>query len=152
MSRDDGQLGVGIIGGAQVTRAIHLAVLYSLPELFRVAHLVDASSAVDARVAPGVDVPRGTGPHTLFVALTLAGFPAVKSVSAQLESRAPDEGDDYASVELRLAGGAAARVKVSWREAAPRSGAVVTGTTGEIEMSLLPHARLVLKRGGEATE
>ncbi len=54
------QLGVGIIGCGQVAQVIHLPTLYSLPELFRVVHLADASSSVVSRVAPGVDVRRDT--------------------------------------------------------------------------------------------
>lgn len=87
------------------------------------------------------------GAHALWWAWMLAGFLPVAGVRATLEGAA-GEGDVYADVVLRLAGGVEARVEVSWRESSPRAGAEVEGDDGSVEMALEPRSRLLLRRGG----
>jgi predicted dehydrogenase len=84
------------------------------------------------------------GAHTIWWALMLAGFLRVDGVTCALESRTPDEGDDYARLTLHLEGGVEAEVEVSWRETSASSGAVVDGQHGRLEMAVAPRSHVTV--------
>jgi predicted dehydrogenase len=84
------------------------------------------------------------GIHLVDLALWLLEFPAVEAVDSQLYSRgAPlDPGaadvEDYAAVQLRLAGGTVVRLTCSWRISAGRDAviqAALYGTDGGVAMT-----------------
>jgi len=95
------------------------------------------------------------GPHAVWWALALAGFPPLASVAAELEASAADESDDRAEVRIRSAGGASLDVELSWRrrpDEGEESGAVVEGDAATIEMVLDPWPALRRIGGGEPVD
>jgi myo-inositol 2-dehydrogenase / D-chiro-inositol 1-dehydrogenase len=71
----DGRHGVGLIGAGMVTQAIHIPVLVSLADRFRIAQVMDADLGLAARVASSV------GASASGTVAALLGDPAVDVVA-----------------------------------------------------------------------
>jgi predicted dehydrogenase len=115
---------------------------YAIELVFHNAYGPDAPWFYD-RAAAGGGCVIDLGVHLVDLALWLTGFPAVAAVTSRLYAGGaplPPGGpgvEDYAAVQLELAGGVAVRLTCSWRAAVGRDAVIeasVLGTDGGVAM------------------
>jgi predicted dehydrogenase len=104
-----------------VLRAKGIGRVFAADLVFHNAYGPEAAWFYD-RVASGGGCVIDLGVHLVDLALWLLEFPAVERVDSQLFSQGapmtPDGVEDFAAVQLRLAGGIAVRLSCSWRVSA----------------------------------
>jgi predicted dehydrogenase len=116
--------------------------VFAVDLAFHNAYGPDAPWCYD-RTASGGGCVIDLGVHLVDLALWLLGYPAVEAVDSRLYAggeplRAGDlRVEDYAAVQLQLAGGVTVRLTCSWRISAGRDAvieAVLFGTSGAVAM------------------
>lgn len=125
-----------------VVRTGGIGAPYAIDLVFHNAYGPDGAWFYDKHLAGGgcvIDL----GVHLVDLALWLLEFPQVEAVDSQLYAagtplaRDTDRVEDYAAVQLRLAGGVVVRLTCSWRISAGRDAvieATVYGTAGGVAM------------------
>jgi len=126
----------------EVLRGGGIGRVFAADLVFHNAYGPDAAWFYDKAVSGGgcvIDL----GIHLVDLALWLLDFPAVAVVASQLYGRGeplgarPPHVEDYAAVQLRLAGGVAVRLACSWRISAGRDAVIEAsfyGTGGGLAM------------------
>jgi predicted dehydrogenase len=112
-----------VAGIAELRRLVRegaLGRIYAADLVFHNAYGPDKAWFKDARLSGGGCV-MDLGIHLVDLALWVLGFPEVNELAATLRSggrpvrgRGPDRVEDYAAVQLGLAGGTAVRLACSW--------------------------------------
>jgi predicted dehydrogenase len=125
----------------ELVRAGELGRIFAVDLVFHNAYGPEASWFYDKQASGGgcvIDL----GIHLLDLALWLLDFPRVEAATSQLyalgEPASDDQVEDYAAVQLRLAGDTVVRLTCSWRISAGRDciiEAQLFGTGGGIAMT-----------------
>lgn len=147
----------------EVLRGEGIGRVFAVDLVFHNAYGPDAAWFYD-RAASGGGCVIDLGIHLVDLALWLLDFPEVEAVDSQLYGRGapltPDDPrvEDYAAVQLRLAGGVVVRLACSWRISAGRDAVIeVTcyGTAGGLAMKNIAgsfHDFLAERYRGTTTE
>jgi predicted dehydrogenase len=126
----------------EVVRSGGIGRVFAVDLVFHNAYGPDAAWFYD-RAASGGGCVIDLGIHLVDLALWLLDFPAVEAVDSQLFSRGAPlsagaaEVEDFAAVQLQLAGGVAVRLACSWRISAGREAVIEAtwyGTEGGVAM------------------
>jgi predicted dehydrogenase len=124
----------------EVVRTGELGRIFAVDLIFHSARGPEASWFYDKQASGGGCV-MDLGVHVIDLALWLLDFPRVDQVTSQLyalgEPAHHDQVEDFAAVQLRLAGDTVVRLTCSWRLSAGRDGAIeaqLFGTDGGLAM------------------
>jgi predicted dehydrogenase len=118
-----------------VVRGGGVGRVFAIDLVFHNAYGPDAAWFYD-KAASGGGCVIDLGIHLIDLALWLLDFPAVEAVDSRLYARGvplpPDAAhvEDYAAVQLRLAGGVVVRLACSWRISAGRDAVIELGCYG----------------------
>ena len=127
----------------EIVRGGGIGRVFAIDLVFHNAYGPEAAWFYD-RAASGGGCVIDLGIHLVDLALWLLDFPAVEAVDSQLYAGGAllDPGargvEDYAAVQLRLAGGAVVRLACSWRISAGRDAVIEAawyGTDGAVAMT-----------------
>ncbi len=126
----------------EVVRTGGIGTPFAIDLVFHNAYGPDALWFYDKQLSGGgcvIDL----GVHLVDLALWLLGYPAVEHVSSQLYAsgrplgRGAVQVEDYAAVQLRVAGGCVVRLSCSWRISAGRDAVIevsLFGTAGGVSL------------------
>jgi predicted dehydrogenase len=126
----------------QIVRTSGIGRPFAIDLVFHNAYGPDASWFYD-KASSGGGCVIDLGIHLVDLALWLLDFPRLEAVTSQLFARGeplrPEEHtvEDFAAVQLELAGGVVARLTCSWRASAGRDAVIevsVFGTDGGVSM------------------
>lgn len=126
---------------APIVRAGGIGRVFAVDLVFHNAYGPEAAWFYDKRSSGGgcvIDL----GVHLVDLALWLLDFPPVVAIDSHLFAQghavAPEEVEDFASVQLQLAGGVVVRLTCSWRISAGRDAVIearVFGTEGGVALT-----------------
>jgi predicted dehydrogenase len=104
---------------ARLVQTGELGRIFAIELVFHSAHGPDAPWFYN-RSSSGGGCVIDLGLHLVDLALWLTGFPEIESVSSLLRAKSADSVEDYATVQLELAGQISVRLACSWRLPAGR--------------------------------